>query len=77
MNNTILSIKEQMRVKEQAMNTALIIAESNNKSDYELFDIQMMFEAELVELQKELDKLMNVKQGNASEEYILRFARNN
>lgn len=77
MNNTILSIKEQMRVKEQAMNTALIVAESNNKSDYELFDIQMMFEAELVELQKELDKLMNVKQGNASEEYILRFARNN
>ena len=55
--NILTQLKEQMRVKEQAMNTALIVAESNGKSGYELFDIQMMFEEELVELQNKINKI--------------------
>lgn len=68
---TIQTIREQMKTKEHAMNTAMIIAQSNGKSDLELFEIQYKFETELVELQKQIDAIEN-----GSNEYVVRFARN-
>ena len=65
--NVLTQLKEQMRVKEQAMNTALIAAESNGKSDYELFEIQMLFENELVELQNKINKVnSNISKGKVN-----------
>ena len=64
--HSIKELQKAMEVKERAMSTALITAQSNGKSDLEMFEIQRSFELELVHMQEEIDRLKNtIKDGQA------------
>ena len=67
----INGLKNLMRVKEKALNTFLIYAETNNISKEQLYTTKYEFENEILNLQEQINKL-----NTPTHQYILRFARN-
>ena len=66
----INELKGLMKVKEKALNTFLIYAETNNISKEQLYTTKYEFENELMNIQEQINKLNTL-----THQYILRFAR--